>query len=117
MLGYCHAQPRAWEPKEDDAMIDRMTIREGDEVWVAQAGCNHGEPYIHIRGGTVVATGGDGGFVYRAADGRVDSYPAWMVGSLVATEAEAWEVAADKLDALAAAVAAKAASCRVEVPA
>lgn len=95
-------------------MLDRMTIREGDEVWVAHAGY-HGEPYAHVYGGVVVAAGSDGSFVYRTPGGRVDNVAAWHVTALVAaTEAEAWAAAASELASLAGRVAAKAAECRAK---
>jgi hypothetical protein len=94
--------------------MDRKNLREGDEVWVAHAGY-HGDTYAHVYGGTVIAAGDDGGFVYRTADGRVDNVPAWNTHSLVtATEGEAWMAAASYLASLAARVADKAAECRAK---
>jgi hypothetical protein len=95
-------------------MIDRMTIREGDEVWVAHAGCDHSGPFAHVYGGTVVAAGGDGGFVYRTAEGRVDSCQTWSTATIAATEAEAWEAAAAKLATISSQVAKLAAECRAK---
>jgi hypothetical protein len=98
---------------EDDVM-DRKNLREGDEVWVVNTGYYSGQPYAHVTSGTVVVVGDDGGFVYRTADGRVDNKPAWMIGLVVATEAEAWLAAASDLASLAARVADKAAECRAK---
>jgi len=99
---------------EDDAMIDRKSLREGDEVWVAHTGY-HGDPFAHVYGGVVVATGDDGGFVYKKSDGRVDNVPAWNTTAIVAgSEADAWLAAASSLATLAAEVADKAAQCRVK---
>jgi hypothetical protein len=94
--------------------MDRKSLREGDEVWVAHGYCTNGEPSGHVYGGTVVAADEAGGFVYRTRDGRVDSCPSWSTATIAATEAAAWGLVADKLDALAAAVAAKAAECRAK---
>jgi hypothetical protein len=96
-------------------MIDRKTIREGDEVFVAHTGYYSGEPYAHVYGGVVVAAGEDGSFCYRTADGRVDNVPAWnVVSCIAATEAECWMAAASRLATIAAEVAEKAAECRAK---
>jgi hypothetical protein len=98
-------------------MLDRKSLREGDEVWVVNTGYYSGEPYAHVTGGKVVVVGDDGGFVYRTAEGRVDNRPTWMTGTVVATEAEAWLAAASDLASLAARVAAKAIECRTKAAA
>jgi hypothetical protein len=96
-------------------MIDRKAIREGDEVWVAHVGYYSGDPYAHVYGGVVVAAGDDGGFIYRTAEGRVDSVPAWnVVCCIAATEAECWMATASRLATIAAEVADKAAECRAK---
>lgn len=93
-------------------MIDRRSLREGDEVWVAHAGY-HGSAYAHVYGGVVVAAGEDGGFVYRNSDGRVDSVQGWNTTAMVAaSEADAWLAAASSLANLAAQIAEKAVECR-----
>ena len=93
-------------------MLDRKEIREGDEVWVSHAGYYSSEPYAHVYGGVVVAVGADGGFIYRTAEGRVDTVAAWNHCGVNATEAEAWLAAASELDRLAAKFGDKAAECR-----
>ena len=102
-------------------MIDRKSLREGDEVWVVNTGYYSGDAYAHVNGGTVVATGEDGSFVFRTSKGRVENVQAWLSGTVVATEAEAWLAASSELASLAARVADKAAECRAkaetEVPA
>jgi len=95
-------------------MLDRKSLREGDEVWVVNTGYYSGDAYAHVTGGTVVATGEDGSFVYRTSSGRVENRAAWMTGHVAATEAEAWLVAASDLASLAARVADKAAECRAK---
>jgi hypothetical protein len=98
---------------EDDAM-DRKSLREGDEVWVVSTGYYSGDAYAHVNGGTVLATGEDGSFVYRTQKGHVENVQAWLYSTVVATEAEAWLAAASDLASLAARVADKAAECRAK---
>lgn len=95
-------------------MIDRKSLRAGDEVWVVNTGYYSGDAYAHVTGGTVVAAGEDGSFVYRTNAGRVENVQAWLYGTVVATEAEAWMAAASALASLAARVADKAAECRAK---
>jgi hypothetical protein len=94
--------------------MHRIGLREGDEVWVVNTGYYSGDAYAHVTGGTVVATGEDGSFVYRTAKGRVENVQAWMSSTVVATEAEAWLAAASDLANLAARVADKAIECRTK---
>jgi len=94
--------------------LDKKSIKEGDEVWVASAGCHGGEPYAHVYGGVVVAAGGDGSFCYRTADGRVDTCHRWMWSPASSTEAESWLAAAEQLDKIAAGLTAKANECRAK---
>jgi hypothetical protein len=94
--------------------MDRKTLREGDEVWIAHGYCNNSEPHGYVYGGTVVAADADGGFVYRSADGRVESCPWWSSAAIAATEAEAWGLVAESLATIASRVAAKAIECRTK---
>jgi hypothetical protein len=94
--------------------MDRKSLREGDEVFVVNTGYYSGDAYAHVTGGTVIATGKDGSFVYRTSKGRVENVQAWLHGTVVATEAEAWLAAAGELASLAARVADKAAECRAK---
>jgi hypothetical protein len=93
-------------------MLDRKSLREGDEVWIAHGYCNNSEPSGHVYGGTVVAADAEGGFVYRTAEGRVDSCPWWSSAAVAATEAEAWGMVADSLATIASKVAKLAVECR-----
>lgn len=102
------------ETQGDDAMIDRKAIREGDEVWVSHAGYYSGEPYAHVYGGVVVAVGADGGFIYRTAEGRVDTVAAWNHCGVNATEAEAWLAAGRELDRVGGRFCEIAAECRAK---
>lgn len=95
-------------------MIDRKSLREGDEVWVAHGYCNNSEPSGHVYGGTVVAADADGGFVYRSADGRVESCPWWLSAAIAATEAEAWGLVSQSLATIASKVAKMAIECRAK---
>ena len=97
-------------------MLDRKSLREGGEVWIAH-GFYNGEPHGYVYGGKVVAADADGGFVYRTADGRVDSCPAWSSARIAATEAEAWGLVAEALATIASRVAAKAIECRTKAAA
>lgn len=92
--------------------IDRKTVRNGDTIYVAFAGCNYTGPFAWVRGGTVVAAGGDGSLVYQTEAGHVDSVPAWTASTVHATEAEAWSSAADQLAAIADQVVTEVADCR-----
>lgn len=94
--------------------LDRKSLRDGDRVCVAHAGCDHSGPYAHVYAGVVVAAGGDGSFVYRTDAGRVDTVQPWSVCSITATEAEAWEIAATRLAKLAESLTRLAAECRAK---
>lgn len=94
--------------------LDRKTIKEGDQVWVAHAGCHAGDPYASVYGGVVVAAGSDGTFCYRTAEGRVDTCQWWSLVTATATEAEAWQAAADQLQKIAHALLAKVDECRTK---
>jgi hypothetical protein len=93
--------------------MDRNTLREGDEVWIAH-GFYNGEPHGYVYGGKVVAADADGGFVYRTAEGRVDSCPSWSSAAIAATEAEAWGLVAEALATIASRVAKLAIECRAK---
>lgn len=95
-------------------MIDRKSLREGDEIWSAHATIGGGGPAAWVRGGVVIAAGQDGSVVYRDHAGGVDTIASWSVATLHKTEADAWLGAASRLATLAAEVADKAAECRVK---
>jgi hypothetical protein len=95
--------------------LNRKEIRVTDTVFVAFAGCDHSGPYARVNSGEVVATGEDGSFAYRRFDGGfVDSIPPYWVCSVHATQAEAWDAAADKLQQLAHEVLSKVDECRAK---
>jgi hypothetical protein len=95
--------------------LKRKEISVTDTVFVAYSGCDHSGPYARVSGGEVVATGGDGSFAFRRLDsGNIDSVPAYWVCTVHATEAEAWQASADRLQQIANEVLAKVDECRAK---
>jgi hypothetical protein len=92
--------------------LNAKDISVTDVVWATFAGCDGSGPFVHIKGGEVVATGEGGSVVIRTGNGQLETFHNWGIYSLHATEAQAWEAAADRLQRRSDEIVAKVIECR-----